>query len=77
MVRDPDYFTDLHWAVEIWPDIILESPTLGAHSPSEGDGWMMPDISVKAYYTHEANTLSIKEKEHQAVRSRYLDILKD
>ena len=78
----PGKFTiDLHWAVEIWPDIILQSLTLGAHAPNEGEGWMMHAINVKTYYTHETNTLPMtdqmtKEEEHQAVR-RYLDMLKD
>ena len=54
---------------------------LGAHTPNEGDGWMMHDINVKAYQTHETNTLPItdymtNEEEHQALR-RYYDILKD
>ena len=31
VVRYPEKLTDCHWAVEIWPDIILNSPTLGAH----------------------------------------------
>ena len=36
VVRCPENFTDFHWAVEIWPDFILTSPTLGAHTPNEG-----------------------------------------
>ena len=81
MVRYPENFTDFHWAVEIWPDMILNSPTLGAHALNEREGWMMHDIKAKAYGSHETNTLPMtnhmtREKEHQAVR-RYLDILKD
>ena len=82
VVRCPENFADFHWAAEIWPDIILNSSaTLGAHAPNEGEVWMMHDIKVKAYCTHEKCILPMtnyvaKEKDHPAVR-RYLDILKD
>ena len=63
-------------SLEIWPDIVLNSPTLGAHAPNEGEGWMMHDIKAKAYCTHEANTLPMTN--HMARRrstKRYVDIV--
>lgn len=79
MVRYAENCITNHWAVEIWSDIILKSPKLGAQALSEGKGWVMDEKNVgpdnTPVTTHLANDRPREQnKDHRVVR-RYVAIL--